>query len=109
MGAYTDNLSRRFKVNRLEKRVWPNNTERLVAAAIKRNGETHSGGFKSHAEVRKWLGDANPYDSNPADIEGFITNTGRFLDRAVARMLAIDAGQVSPSFNRELLSSDINW
>jgi hypothetical protein len=83
--------------------------ERLVSAAIVRDGKIY-GGFKSHAQVRdNVLNDEDPYTSKPTDQEGFVTSTGRFLPRDEALMVAIDAGQVPPSFNRELLSSDIKW
>lgn len=43
-------------------------------------------------------------------IQGFITNTGRFVSRAEARLIAIDSGQVNPedTLHRvELFSEDL--
>lgn len=110
MGRYTDNLSRRFRVTRNE-RSRPLASERLIAAAIRRDGVvyTSGGGSRTHATVRRSLGDTDPYLSKRGDQEGFFTSTGRFVDRSTARMIAIDAGQIPASFNRELLSSDVKW
>jgi hypothetical protein len=86
--------------------------ERLAAAAIIRNGITHSGGFKSHWEIRASLGDSNPTTSNLYDTEGFLTSAGRFVSRSEGRELAIECGQIDKGWrdaSRKLLSSDINW
>lgn len=86
--------------------------ERLTAAAIIRNGETHSGGFREHWRIRASLGDTNPTTSNLNDTEGFLTSTGRFVSRDEARQVAIACGQVDEGWrdaSRKLLSSDINW
>jgi hypothetical protein len=102
MGRYTD------RRNRIDTQPFKPKGEHLIEAAIRRNGEVH-GGFRSHAGVRRSLGDDDPYVSKPTDQEGFMTSGGRFVDRESALMIAIDAGQVPPSFNRQLLSSDIRW
>lgn len=103
MGRYTDNLSRRAERSR------PLNSERLIAAAIRRDGTVYSGSARTHADVRRQIGDDDIYLSKRGDTEGFFTSAGRFVDRATARMIAIDAGQIPASFSRELLSSDVNW
>lgn len=82
--------------------------ERLISAAIVRNGVCH-GSARSHADIRRALGNTPPYERAPGDIEGFLTSRNRFVDRDTARSIAIAAGQVAPSFNRELLSSDVRW
>lgn len=85
--------------------------ERLVSAAIVRLGETHHG-HRSHADVRRALGDTDPYIPKGADLEGFYTSENRFVTRRQAVPIAIGAGQISSSWkgvSRELLSSDINW
>lgn len=81
--------------------------ERLIEAAIVRNSHCHAG-FRSHAEIRKALGDEDPYTSKSTDIEGFMTSKARFVRRVEAKDIGIAAGQVRP-MDRELLSSDINW
>lgn len=84
--------------------------ERLVAAALVRDGRTHSGGFKSHWEIRAALGDEDPTRRRPADLEGFLTSTGRFVDRDQAKHVGILSGQLSHHWkgvSRELLSSDV--
>lgn len=81
--------------------------EHLVACAIIRDGETHSRGFKEHWRIRAALGDADPYTKNRSDQMGFLTNTGRFVDRDEARMIGAEAGQCSAA-RRELLSSDVD-
>jgi hypothetical protein len=83
--------------------------ERLTAAALIRDGVTESRGFKAHWEIRAALGDANPASRNHADKEGFLTSSGRFVDRDEAKIVAEEAGQIRPGMIRELLSSDINW
>jgi hypothetical protein len=84
-------------------------TEKLVSVAIKRNGETHSRGFKSHSDLRAALGDPDPYRKNMGDDEGFLTSEGRFVGRWEAGDIAALAGQIRSPMGRELLSSDINW
>jgi hypothetical protein len=89
-------------------------TERLVSAAITRADVVHSRGIRSHAQLRLAL---NPDTFNSTvgefgDIDGFLTSTGRFVDRDEAKEVAIAAGQVHASWKtaqRALLSSDINW
>jgi hypothetical protein len=89
----------------------PATSERLRAAAIMRDGTILERGFKSHWELRAAL---NPERDNhtetvPGDIDGFVTTTGRFVDRAEAQEVAFAAGQISALMRRPLLSSDINW
>lgn len=81
--------------------------EHLVACALIRDGVTHSGGCKEHWRIRAALGDADPYKSNPADTYGFLTNTGRFVDRYEARKIGAEAGQCQLAA-RELLSSEVD-
>lgn len=82
--------------------------EKLIAAALMRDGAVVSQGFKEHWRIRAALGDANPYEKNPADEYGFLTSTGRFVDRREAMEIGAEAGQCQ-IMGRELLSSDIDW
>lgn len=82
--------------------------EKLVAAALIRNGVTESRGFKEHWRIRAALGDADPYLKNSADQYGFLTSEGRFVTRHQAMQIGAAAGQCQ-LMRRELLSSDINW
>ena len=82
-------------------------TERLTACALIRDGETHSRGFKEHWKIRAALGDADPHTKRPTDEMGFLTSTGRFVNRHQARAIGAAAGQCSAS-QRELLSSDVD-
>lgn len=84
--------------------------EHLVSCAIIRDGETYSFGERSHGAIRLRLGDEDAYENyrRPNDIDGFMTSTGRFLNRQDAREIAEAAGQWYPT-SREMLSSDINW
>lgn len=89
-------------------------TEKLTAAAIKRNGEVLERGFKSHWQLRAALDPSDPDPRMPklGDTDGFVTSAGRFVDRDNAKAVAIAAGQISPMWKtgtRKLLSSDINW
>lgn len=83
-------------------------SESLTAAALIRDGVTESRGFKEHWLIRAALGDADPYQKNPADTYGFLTSTGRFVTRHEAMIIGAAAGQCQ-KMGRELLSSDINW
>jgi hypothetical protein len=80
----------------------------LVSVAIKRDGEVHSYGFKSHWEVRATLGDQDPYRKSLGDDEGFLTSEGRFVGRWEAGDIAALAGQIGRPMGRELLSADID-
>ncbi len=107
MGKFSRELNRRRK--EASKAA---DAERLAAAAIIRNGETHSGGFKEHWRIRALLGDENPTTSNLYDTEGFMTSAGRFVTRDEAREVALECGQIDRQWrdaSRKLLSSDINW
>lgn len=84
------------------------NKERLKAVAIKRYGVVHERGFRSHYQLRQALGDTNPQARNLGDEEGFVTSTGRFVDRDEAMTIGAAAGQCNIT-TRELLSSDIDW
>lgn len=85
---------------------------KLQRAAIIRDGKVYDG-FKSHWEIRAYtLKDEDPQKRQRGDVEGFTTDTGRFLTRQEAIPVAIDAGQLSERYRdlqRDLLSSDIDW
>lgn len=86
--------------------------ERLVAAAIIRDGVVESRGFKSHWQIRAALGDEDPTENFRGDPEGFLTSAGRFVTRDEARAVGVVSGQLSPMWKtavRPLLSSDIDW
>lgn len=115
MGAYTNNL---FKKNRKKHPSQINVLEpdtgvkvqsnvRLISCAIMRENILHKG-FKSHAELRRSLGDENPYQHTKGDREGFYTSDNRFVGRHEAMIVGQRAGQCQ-YMERELLSSDINW
>lgn len=81
--------------------------ERLQAVAIMRDGKLlrarHGG---SHFELRGYK------DRIEGDVEGFVTDAGRFLTRREAVDVAIAAGQIGSQWRttkRALLSSDITW
>lgn len=82
--------------------------ERLTACSIRRGGAVHVG-FRSHANLRSSLGDANPYVSNLYDEEGFATDTKEFVSRDEAMLIALESGQLSSAMSRSMLSSDLNW
>lgn len=107
MGSYTDNLVKRQKARKKK----PLGTERLIEAAIIRNDDCIAGA-KSHAEIRAKLGDEEITVSKPQDREGFITSKARFVSRAEAVSVGVEAGQLDESWldvRRPLLSSDIRW
>ena len=115
MGNYTDRLARRIKERRGpvssrqsdRRNQTSSGVERLTSVAIIRNGKTHSG-FTSHQELRRSMGDQNSSEPLPGDQNGFMTSTGRFVDREEAKMVGEESGQTMPQ-QRPLLSSDINW
>lgn len=77
--------------------------EKLVAVAIIRDGKTHHG-FKSHRELRQWLGDTDPAITQKGDREGFWTSTKRFVSRHEAKEVL---GGRWTQVARPLLSSDV--
>lgn len=88
--------------------------EKLQAAAIVRDGAVLERGFKSHWQLRAALNpdDPDPRIGLPGDVEGFVTTTGRFVDRDEAKTVGLAAGQIGTMWKdakRALLSSDINW
>ena len=84
-------------------------TERLLTCAIIRGGIQESGDIGgTHADIRRRLGDENPYEPKRGDVEGFLTTDRRFVHRLEAAAVAFAAGQSTISM-RELLSSDIDW
>lgn len=84
--------------------------ERLVACCLKRDGGMISRALKSHAEIRRFLGDANPYVERPGDECGFFTSTGRYVNRREAAPVGVRSGQLPEGWgDREVLSSDIEW
>ena len=96
---------------------WPDYVEpkgeRLECVGIVRNVEVYgrASKFRSHWELRAAL---KPWQKDyrrgePGDIDGFITTTGRFLNRREAQDFAINSGQLKRALGREMLSSDLNW
>lgn len=121
MGSYTDRL---FKRDRIKQQSEPPpykggysgmspkqktvvSPERLTACYIRRDGETYSYGFRSHYDIRKRLGDADPLASKPGDEEGFITSEDRFVSRDEANRIGATAGQCV-RMERKFLSSDVD-
>lgn len=121
MGSYTDRLAARLreggngrKRGRTARKVADAQKvaglERLVACAVIYGTEISSFGCKSHGEVRERLGIPHPYGNHhrPDETAGFITSTGRFVDRREAVQIANASGQCHGRVG-ELLSSDIDW
>lgn len=111
MGSYTKNL---FKKNRVKTKIHTSvndeeddNIIRIKSCAIIRNDELISGPFKSHSEVRRYLGDEDPYTEKKTDEHGFMTSGNVFVNRRAATQVAFNAGQTRVC-ERELLSSDID-
>ncbi|MGX9443899.1 hypothetical protein ACWX0K_15155 [Nitrobacteraceae bacterium UC4446_H13] len=88
--------------------------ERLKEVAILRDGEILHRGCHSHFLLRQVLdpNDPDPRHGNPGDVDGFVTSTGRFVNRQEAKAVAIGCGQLHERWKeakRDLLSSDIDW
>lgn len=89
-------------------------SEKLHAVAILRDGEVLERGFKSHYQLRASIdpSDPDPRHGKPDDVDGFVTSTGRFVNRDEAVPVGIASGQLHASWKtakRPLLSSDIDW
>lgn len=121
MGSYTDRLASRLraggnglKAGRPARQIADAQKvagiERLVSVALIIGGEVHSRGFKSHGELRSALGIPDPYGDKhrPDETAGFLTSTGRFVNRREAVQVAQASGQCRGRV-AELLSSDIDW
>jgi hypothetical protein len=77
-------------------------TEWIKAAAIQRNDNILAIG-KSHAEIIK----NSPFGTCKAgSVQGFVTNTNRFVRRDEASQIAFSAGQTEKQ-KKELMSEDI--
>lgn len=116
MGTYTKNLFKNKKprtvaqqksISKETSKSVHHNKERLVSCAIKRNDVVHSYGFKSHADIRRKLGDDDYYASKAEDEEGFLTSNERFVSREEANKIGFLAGQCQ-SMSRKFLSSDVD-
>lgn len=88
--------------------------ERLVSVAIARGDDVIAKGFRSHYELRASIDPPGVDHSKhvEGDVDGFLTSTGRFVERPEAKVVAIRSGQIDPSWaqtRRDLLSSDVNW
>jgi hypothetical protein len=69
--------------------------EYLTSCAIIRDGETYGSRHRSHPEIRRALGDENPYNKFRGYQEGYITSEGRFVGRYEACDIGIRSGQVT--------------
>lgn len=107
--GFADRAMGRKKVKKIGER---NGLEFLTGCALYRDGVLHGETtvYRSHAEIRRKLEDRNPYEENPGDESGFMTNTGRFVGRIEASTIAVLAGQAAPMYEgRKILSGDITW
>lgn len=85
--------------------------ERIIGCALRRGDNVlgTENPFKSHSEIRRALGDSNPYDEKPSDVPLFFTSKHRLVGRIEASGIAVDAGQAKPLLRgRNILSSDID-
>lgn len=86
--------------------------EALIGCALVRDGVEHGRlkHYRSHSDIRRDLGDENPYNTNPYDEMGFLTSKGRFVGRREASVIAVLAGQASPMYQHtDILSGDIRF
>jgi len=70
--------------------------EKIVKAAIKRNGKVYTG-FRHALVLDSMRIDGvvvNVENPLKMDEQGFVTNTGRFVDRVEAANIAFKAGQI---------------
>lgn len=73
----------------------------IVNAAIQKDGKTYIG--KRHNLI---LNETLPFGYLKGGIQGFVTVTGRFVDRKEAAKIAYDCGQIDIQ-KKELFSEDL--
>ena len=99
------------RMARSKPRHIPAGAERIIGCALRR-GDNIVGMencFRSHSEIRRALGDSNPYQEHPGDVPLFFTSNHRVVGRLEASEIAVNAGQAMPSHRgRNILSSDID-
>lgn len=86
--------------------------EGLVGCALERDGDIHGREkhYRSHSDIRRDLGDADPYSERHSDVCGFLTTKGRFVGRREGSVIAVLAGQALPMYeDTNILSCDIRW
>lgn len=88
--------------------------ERLTAVAIKQlDGRILQNGCRSHWVLRRAYNYADPMSTLATDVDGFVTSTGRFVNRREAQLIGVASGQLGKQWEtlggRDMLSSDVNW
>lgn len=87
--------------------------EYLVGCYVERQGMVFGDlatAYRTHSDVRRKIGDANPYEETPGDICGYITSEGRMVGRREGSTIAVLAGQAAPMYDgTDILSCDIAW
>lgn len=86
--------------------------ERVVAAAVKVNGLVHSLPAPArHHDVIGYIVRLKLAPKPVYGIQGFVTSTGRFVDRKTAAYMAVRAGQVEEAKlrRRDMLFSEDLW
>ena len=87
-------------------------SERIEKAALMKDGVVYSvdrPGRHNHviSLAHKKLGlSEDPMEPLREDVQGFLTNSGRFVDRKEAVEIAVKAGQI-PGYKYELFSEDV--
>jgi len=78
----------------------------IAQAAIRQNGKVHVG--RSHGDIIFDMARGDSYDPVGAE-HGFVTESGRFVDRREAYEVALKSGQIQDGlrFNRCLFSQDL--
>jgi hypothetical protein len=71
--------------------------EIIVKAAIKYHGKVYTG--VRHALIRDEILKEVGEFYLTLDMQGFVTDTGRFVDRTEAANIAFNAGQIGPGIN----------
>lgn len=99
------------RLARSKPRHIPKDAERIIGCALRRGDNVlgTENQFKSHSDIRRALGDTDPYTEKPDDTPGFFTSKHRIVGRLEASVIAVEAGQAMPSQRgRNILSSDID-
>lgn len=84
-------------------------SERIVSVAISAFGViTSLPAPARHADVLRKLHDFNPILLGP-DTQGFLTNTGRYVNRRDGAAIALEAGQLETLISPPELYSEDLW
>ncbi len=78
--------------------------EKIIDAAVRLESKTRTG--RRHAQIMREIWNVSPNRYISQDEEGFVTDSGRFVDRKEAAEIAFRSGQI-PQKKEKLFSEDV--